>query len=370
MLRSLQATALTILTCASLLIACGKSESTDPNVVVAQTFFDVPICNWLRHGIVYYVVDSDEFFFCNGRELLPVDLSGQDGEDGQDGTSCTVTRDDAAGTTTIRCEDGTEAVVYDGQDGEDGEDGASCVVTETAAGASITCGNDTVTITDGQDGTSCSASTDESGAVTISCDDGSSATIPVGNDGGVTVDLLCRVIGANNLLQPSGLECNPELLCACFTREDVEAAVEAGEVTGCREVTAPARIFPLVVDTLPPTRDLILGGADSSVNPVGDYGVSAGSSAGCFSPFFGDALVSVGLFGFNSCRSIVEEVAGPCDEIRFCDTSADCNDGSSCTQDLCSEGVCSNPRLPDGTACDDGAGQCFLGSCQPVVGGP
>lgn len=236
--------ALTLLICASLLIACGNAETSEPNVVVAQTFFDVPICNRLRTAIVYYVVDTDEFFFCDGQELQAVDLSGQngedgqdgqdgtsctvtndgagtttiscedgttatvsDGQDGQDGTSCTVSRDDAAGTTTISCEDGTVAVVEDGEDGQDGGDGSSCTLAETAAGATITCGTDTVTITDGQDGSSCTASTDATGAVTISCDDGTSATIPAGDD---DVALLCGLLVSNpSLVSPEGLECPP-----------------------------------------------------------------------------------------------------------------------------------------------------------------
>jgi cysteine-rich repeat protein len=45
------------------------------------------------------------------------------GEPGPAGTSCTVERDDVAGTTTITCEDGTEAVVRDGDTGTPGEPG-------------------------------------------------------------------------------------------------------------------------------------------------------------------------------------------------------------------------------------------------------
>lgn len=103
----------------ALMLSCGAEESEESNesgVVVAATFAQIPRCKRWRAGTVYYVQETDEFFFCNGKRLLPIDLSGQDGEDGQDGSSCTVVRDDEAGTSTITCEDGTVAVVRDGLD--------------------------------------------------------------------------------------------------------------------------------------------------------------------------------------------------------------------------------------------------------------
>jgi hypothetical protein len=225
------------------LVASCVGETTESELIVKNTVEDLPNCSNGKFAAVYYVVSTDEFYFCDGSEFILVDLSGQDGssctvsedsagnatitcedgtvatvsdgqdgqdgqngQDGQDGTSCTVTRDDAAGTTTISCEDGTVAVVEDGQDGQDG---TSCTIAETAAGAAITCGADTVTITDGQDGSSCSASTDASGAITISCDDGTSATIPAG-DGGDAVALVCGLLLNNpSLVPPDGLECPP-----------------------------------------------------------------------------------------------------------------------------------------------------------------
>lgn len=75
------------------------------------------------------------------------------GAAGQDGSSCSVT-DNADGTKTISCDDGTE-----------------------------------VTLSDGADGTSCSVQTGTDGTRTITCDDGTSAVI---NDGAAGYDSLVR----------------------------------------------------------------------------------------------------------------------------------------------------------------------------------
>jgi hypothetical protein len=48
--------------------------------------------------------------------------AGEDGVDGEDGTSCTVT-ENADGSATIECDDGTSADVLPGDDGGDGDDG-------------------------------------------------------------------------------------------------------------------------------------------------------------------------------------------------------------------------------------------------------
>jgi OmcA/MtrC family decaheme c-type cytochrome len=76
------------------------------------------------------------------------------------GSRCSVT-DNADGTATLRCEDGTSFVVRnggdgtDGTDGTDGMDGASCTVTDLGMGMRrITCEDGTmVTVNDGTTGT-------------------------------------------------------------------------------------------------------------------------------------------------------------------------------------------------------------------------
>lgn len=52
--------------------------------------------------------------------------------------------------------------------------------------------------------------------------------------------------------------------------------------------------------------------------------------------------------------------SGDC--VECCDTTQ-CADGNECTNDVCSEGACSNPNKAEGTLCDDGAGYCCVGEC-------
>ncbi|MFH2005626.1 MAG: hypothetical protein ABI333_03455, partial [bacterium] len=47
-----------------------------------------------------------------------------------------------------------------------------------------------------------------------------------------------------------------------------------------------------------------------------------------------------------------------------CQAATDCNDGNDCTQDLCTNGVCENPGLADGAACDGGDGDLCNSTCQ------
>ncbi len=45
----------------------------------------------------------------------------------------------------------------------------------------------------------------------------------------------------------------------------------------------------------------------------------------------------------------------------------DCSDDNDCTSDVCTEGVCSNPEMADGTSCGSGSGSCQSGECVPGV---
>ena len=127
-------------------------ESQYSGVVVKAELSDLPKCKKGAPSIVYYVSSTDGFYWCDGQEYLLLDLRGADG------SSCTVTQDN--GSATILCEDGTDATVSDGQDGADGADGA-----------------------DGQDGTSCTVVDNGNGTKTISCPDGTSVTVSDGQDG-------------------------------------------------------------------------------------------------------------------------------------------------------------------------------------------
>jgi hypothetical protein len=107
-----------------------------------------------------------------------------------DGNDCSTERDEASSSTTIRCEDGTEVVVQDGATGESGAPGTNCTVTrnESAGTATVNCEDGTsATIQDGRDGangTSCTVTRDESaGSTTIACEDGTTATVYDGQDG-------------------------------------------------------------------------------------------------------------------------------------------------------------------------------------------
>lgn len=111
---------------------------------------------------------------------------GKDGKDGIDGATCTVT-DDGEGTKTITCGE-QSATVTDGAEGKEGtagKDGASCTATDNLDGTyTFTCGETSVIVkdgaagkdgTDGKDGLAC-WDLDESGA----CDP---ATEDLTNDG-------------------------------------------------------------------------------------------------------------------------------------------------------------------------------------------
>ena len=107
-----------------------------------------------------------------------------------DGNDCSTERDETSASTTIRCEDGTEVVVRDGATGESGAPGTNCSVTrnESAGTATVNCEDGTsATIQDGRDGangTSCTVTRDESaGSTTIACEDGTTATVHDGKDG-------------------------------------------------------------------------------------------------------------------------------------------------------------------------------------------
>jgi len=361
MKTSIQIAAGALVAGALTLTACGNNETSEPSFVVAETFANVPICTRFRTGIVYYVADTDEFFFCDGRTLQPLDLSGQDG------TSCTVSRDESAGTTTITCEDGTVAVVQDGQDGQDGEDGTSCTIAENAAGATITCGSESVTLTDGQDGSSCSASTDSSGAVTISCDDGTSATIPASGDNGAaaSVELLCEVIGENDLREPRGLDC--PAFCPCYTGPDLLAS----DAVACRRVRAPDESR---FDSLPLTRE-----SDSGDFEAGEFWVERRTTASLFCRAGEEIRRQLSQGEQFGCELLIEEALGPC--VLNCgfglSVEFECDDDNDCTVPECgADGLCSNPDKPNGESCllvaggpdrPSNRGQCLAGVCRPTI---
>ena len=70
-------------------------------------------------------------------------------------------------------------------------------------------------------------------------------------------------------------------------------------------------------------------------------------------------LSSQGVYGGS--RSFDATAAAP---VLTCSVDTDCNDGNSCTYDVCDteRGLCLQPPVPDGTVC--GVGHCLGGQCQ------
>jgi hypothetical protein len=112
-------------------------------------------------------------------------MAGCAGDPGANGSSCTVTANPDAGTSSITCTDGTSVTVNNGTAGTPGTPGSGCTVTTAADGTkTITCDDGTTaTITNG-DAASCTVTTDATtGVQTITCSDGSTATVSNGTAG-------------------------------------------------------------------------------------------------------------------------------------------------------------------------------------------
>jgi len=106
-----------------------------------------------------------------------VSILGACGRSGLDGNSCTVA-DNGNGTATIACTDGTQYTVGNGKDGTNGVDGTNGANgTNGVDGTNGTNGTNGVDGKDGKDGTSCTLVDNGDWTGTITCPDGSSATI-------------------------------------------------------------------------------------------------------------------------------------------------------------------------------------------------
>ncbi|MGB5810070.1 MAG: hypothetical protein WBG86_06030 [Polyangiales bacterium] len=384
-------------------IGCGGAGDSQPTngsplgAITTATFGELPVCWFGRRAQVYYVTSTEQFLYCDGRRFVELDLgagggggtnfvvnvapasldecpnggalisSGPDANgdgvvdsvassqsvcDGMDGTSCTVSRDDASATTTITCDDGTEAVVADGAGGPQGPPGEP-----------------------GGDGTSCSVDTDATGVVTISCDDGTAATIPPGG-GSSGVDLVCELLRFNPSLASNGelsSQCPKAESCPCFDEEDVltKLAADPASVTGCVTYTRDSRF---ITETIPGQNGSNAAFEASlrvafpvDLNPNSPFATASRR----FSCDTGDGGVFTTTYEeFNTCASIIEGTVGPCSPVE-CLNDFDCADENSCTNDACDLTTfsCSNTQLATGSSCTIDSlteGQCFLGRCQPV----
>ena len=424
---------------ASLILSACASESSTATANIegalrVRRFSALPVCWFGERGTVYFVEDTELFYYCDGRNYVALDLQGLDGSDG---VSWVVNVDEApadlcpAGGALISAGpdvdgDGAADEVtssqpvcdgIDGQDGMDGQDG-----TDGRDGAQGPSGDDGMNGQDGVDGGSCSVSTDQFGSVTIACDDGTVATIPPGGGSGGGTG------GGSGGSGGTGAEPGP---CPCYT----EAELMAASTTGCRRevrrggLLEAIRQTEIVEMTVPVTRAnpgpsclSPLVNCPPVVQDVGDFvartystqfenpecnDVPSGQSCGpalldfeersCDGPGQDSRVVS--NEEFSACAGIIQRafVGGcslcgdgnvdegfeECDdrgpsalcnvECQFieCSVRADCNDGNSCTSDVCFVDQCRFNRIDDGEDCTiNGApGECFLGNCQPSIGG-
>lgn len=150
------------------------TDSTDDSTsmqfygaMVAASKSDLPKCDSVVRGQLFYVLADTAFRFCTKSGYVAINLAGvdgvdgnngakgatgatgatgtpgADGEDGVDGNSCTVTTS-ADESKRITCEDGTSYTMVDG---------TICSVKKVVSGYELTCGTKTVSLADGVDGT-------------------------------------------------------------------------------------------------------------------------------------------------------------------------------------------------------------------------
>jgi len=128
----------------------GAKVSVDEN--------QLPTCDSLSIGQLFYVLSDSQFRFCNTEGYQIIDLQG---DAGASGSSCTV-KTNTNGSKTISCTDSTTATVTDG---------ISCAVEDNQDGSyDLTCGTTTITLQNGKDGQSCNATSIEQG-IQVSCGD-------------------------------------------------------------------------------------------------------------------------------------------------------------------------------------------------------
>lgn len=127
-----------------------------------------------------------------------------------DGNQCTVVQN-ADGSATIECLDGSSATVAGGAAGTNGADGAGCTAEDNGDGTfTLTCGDSEPLIVSegrqGEDGTSCSVTDNGDGAGTISCDDGTSVVVSDGATGadGTSCTAVDNGDGSSTITCPDG----------------------------------------------------------------------------------------------------------------------------------------------------------------------
>lgn len=134
---------------------------------------ELPACNDLREGQLFYVSNDKQFRACTSQAWEVVSITGPQGSTGAQGaagTSCSVTR--VSGGANVACGVNAPVFVADGINGANGASGAqgipgtSCTATRVSGGANIVCGTSApVFVADGATGASgATGSTGASGA--------------------------------------------------------------------------------------------------------------------------------------------------------------------------------------------------------------
>ena len=122
----------------------NESQLSDWNVHFVATASDLPVCDEVTNGRLYYIESTEEFQVCKTAGWEVIAIQGADGADGMSGTDG---QDGTSGADGINGTDG--AAGTDGATGADGADG-----TNGQDGATGVAGTDGMNGADGQDGVS------------------------------------------------------------------------------------------------------------------------------------------------------------------------------------------------------------------------
>lgn len=81
-----------------------------------------------------------------------------------------------------------------------------------------------------------------------------------------------------------------------------------------------------------------------------------------------DACAQQNVADGTSCNSGAGScLAGTCEPVVACDEANCPDDGNECTQAACVNDACAQENVANGSACDNGAGSCNDGTCEPVL---
>lgn len=337
------------------------AEQTGVTTVALRS--DLPRCNYLHRGVVFYVDTSSEFFYCDGWSMVPIEMNGANGKDG---ISYLVVIEEAE---RWDCKAGG-AMVSTGPDKND--DGVIDYVTSSypvCNGEPGDQGPQGRPRPDGKhpEGSSCTVFNNGNGTKTIRCEDGTSVIISDGKDDNYHGDHGdhggCR---SNDGRCPPG--CNADTDNDCFARCG-NHRIDPGETCD------PPSSCPISCDDgTACTVDIKVGTAanctaDCIYQPITKCLAWDGCCPrGCSKRSDKDCS--------SSCGNGILDPGETCDPPSTCPYS--CNDGNSCTDDFITgsaancTATCSYQAI---TRCIDGDGCCPAGcsehydnDCSPTCG--